>query len=607
MSQQINPVAVRDVVLDLDDKINFAVYRSGQNITSQKYPANSQSNSQHVYSIQVPSTSTIVSRNLCWNSTITLVVTGTVGIGEYLVNLSQFNYSATSGTDTYNSFGGDCLAPFPLNQLCTNMNVTINNTSLSMPINTVLDPILRAVDCKKFQKWNSTTPTQLDKYGGYQQALCQQVVGTTIPTLALPANALMQYIVPAFNSPFNNFEDSNCNNNEVSRNSFKLISVTGNTIGGTAPGALNKTVTIKFKVREPIFVSPFLFGEDHEAPGLAGVTQIQISAQMDTTAKRALRWVCGPNVTNKAVASVSYQDSSIEVMYYTPKPSDMIPATVVTPLTTYTLYSLPSATNGLVAAGAACPQLVSNSIMLNSYPDKVFVFVENQHKYNPVPTGSSLNEFANGLPDAYASINKVVITLNNQSGILSTFTLEDLYRASLKSGSQQSFAEFTGLQTSYGGANEPSNVPTSNIPTCGSVLMLNFADIINISQDFYAPGSLSTAQFQITVDSTNNLPYAIQPALNLIMMYSGILSTANGASSAYVSGVLTKENVLNAAAVPRPINSEKLARYVGSGLKSSLKSIATSVMPFVKKEVLAPAVEHLGSMAVDRLSRKLRS
>lgn len=51
MSQQINPVAVRDVVLELDDKINYAVHRSAESISIQRYPANSATASQHVYSI----------------------------------------------------------------------------------------------------------------------------------------------------------------------------------------------------------------------------------------------------------------------------------------------------------------------------------------------------------------------------------------------------------------------------------------------------------------------------------------------------------------------------------------------------------------------------
>lgn len=608
MSQQINPVAVRDVVLDLDDKINYAVFRSGQNISVQRYPANSATSSSHVYAVQVPSTSTIVSRNLVWGATFTVNVAGTPAAGMPLVNFTQLNATqAIVGGETF-FFGADCFAPFPLNMLVNNMSITINNTTVSSQVNQILDPLLRAVDKKNFEKWNSTTPTQLDKYGDYEYALCQSAPilfsGTPAFSDTNPVEDAMQLRVPAFNSPFNTFENSYCNNNEVSRNSFKLDSVVGNNIGD---GATTMNVAITITVREPIFVSPFLFGENVEEPGLSGLTQINISAQMDSLGKRVLRWVSDSRTVSKAITGITFDQPKcyIEALYYTPKPSDMIPATIVTPLSTNTLYQLPPQTPILYGVS---DKATSNSIMLNSYPDKVIVWVDNANKWASAPPGGTsefirLNAYANGVADAYASIDSVVITLNNQSGILSTFSAEQLYRASIKSGSQQTWAEFSGIQTAYADASVAGGVNDFGIPTTGSVLMLNFGDVINISQDFYASGSLSQAQFQITVNFTNNTQFPLTPQLNLLMMYSGILSTANGASSAYTSGVLTKENVLNASAVPNPINSEKLQRYVGAGLKSSMKAISSSVMPILRKDLS----ENLGSMALNRLSKKLKN
>jgi hypothetical protein len=250
--------------------------------------------------------------------------------------------------------------------------------------------------------------------------------------------------------------------------------------------------------------------------------------------------------------------------------------------------------------------LTSNSIQLNSYPDKVFIYVDNNYKWiAPGGTGTATNSRGNGLADAYATITGINITLNNRSGVLSSYTQDQLYKASVLSGSKQSWAEFSGLQMRYDSANNVNGLPASYISTSGSVLCLDFGSQIPIPEAYFAPGSLSTAQFQVTVNFTNNTNVDISPYLNVIFMYSGILSTSNGASSQYVNGVLTKENVLNAAAVPHPINRQNLARFVGSGLLSDLKAIATSAMPMVK-QALAPAVEKLGNMAVDRLARKLR-
>lgn len=587
MSQQLVPIAVKDTVLDLDDKLSFAVFRSGQNISVQSYPANSQSSSQHVYAVQVPSTSTVVSRNLVWGSDITFTLTGTVQPYEYLVNLNAINQTNNAVLVQ----GADCIAPFPLNQLCTNMSIQINNTTVSAPVNQILDPLLRAVNRTEFVQYNGTTPTQLDSYAQLADALPQLISnGAT----ALGATVKQTTYIPSYNSPVNPYAFQANKDNDTSRNSFFIKSIAGNTPAGAAAGT--KTVIITVTVREPLFVSPFLFGESDGA-GLAGITQINITANMDATARRAWLWLLSPTAgSTKTVQSVSYAESYIECKYYTPKPSDLIPATVVTPLATYTNYQLPAQKPEAPLAIGATSSALSNSIMLNSYPDKVFVWVDDALKLAS-GAGTSASPVGNQYLNHYATITKVVITLNNQSGILSTFDATELFRASIQSGSKQSWAEFSGLQLNGTLAGGTANY----VSTCGSVLMLDFGSVINISQDYYAPGSLSTAQFQITVTFTNNTNNVIIPQLNTMMMYSGILSTTNGSSSAYTSGVLTKENVLQAS-TRSDMNKDELNRYVGSGLSSTVKSIASSVLPIVKK-ALGAFDNNYAKAGVDALTK----
>ena len=133
MSQQVFPVAVRDEVLNLDDKINYAVLRSGQNISVQKYPAASATAQQMVFNVQSPSTSTIVSRNIALGSTFDITVKGVPATGEFLVNFSQYNIAGTpaGGASTIYQ-GADCFAPFPINQMITNASLQINNTTVSL-------------------------------------------------------------------------------------------------------------------------------------------------------------------------------------------------------------------------------------------------------------------------------------------------------------------------------------------------------------------------------------------------------------------------------------------------------------------------------------------
>lgn len=533
MSNQIQPILVSDPLLQLDDKINYAVFRGGQNVSTQKFPATSQTNTSHIYSIQVPSTTTVMDRNLVWGSDITFEITGTVLADHFLVDYPN----------------RDVLAPFPLNQLCTNMSVQINNTSLSLPVNQVLDPLLRSVDRDNIARWQGATPTQLDYYGLYSQELGQG----------------NDFIASAFNG----YERA-VSRQEPPRGAFPVI-ITGNSVGAT--GALNKTVYVTVSVREPLFVSPFIFGEPEGHSGLTGLTQINVSCQMDSAAKRAYRWIADALAFSaKSITNVSYSNSFIECKFLTPKASDLIPQTVITPLATFTNYILPAPAATL--ASGASTQLTSNSIMLNSIPDKAFIFIRDAQA-----------NLTNLDADVYCRIDGVSVTVGAQSGLLSNFLPIDLYRASYNAGSQQTFLDYNGVALGQT-VDEENGI---SVVTVGSVLCLDFGQTINIPEDYYAPGSLSTTQFQINVNFTNTTGKTINPELNVMFMNSGVFSTTNGASSAYTSGVLSKQVVLDAQNMV-PVNKHELNRLVGGGVFSSLKSLASKALPV------------LGSMAKGALS-----
>lgn len=579
MSNLIRPFSVKDTVLDISDSLDFAVFKSGQNITSQRYLANSASDTQHVYAIQVPSTSTVVSRNVILGSDITFTLQGTVQPFEYLWNGIPVNQT-NNGVLVR---GADCFAPFPLSQLVNNMTCQINNTSVVQnTYNQILDPILRGLHPEEIQKWYGSTPTQLDYWGSYTNALPQQVVNAG----ALAASVEQVPLINTWNSPFNSGSYQNCKALD-SRASFEIVSIAGNTPAGNAAAAREVVITIR--VREPLFLSPFIYSGSHDETGIVGLTQLNFTMSMDAKAKRALRWVLS-NTANatKSVSSVQYNNSFMEFTYYTPPPTMLLPATCVTPLQNFVNYQVP---NTLQAAnnGAVLAPLVSNSLQLNSIPDKVVIWVDDTNKQG-----------ANGnlVPDHYATVTNVNITFNNQTGILSTFSQKQLYDATLKSGSQQSWDEFSGLVNT--GGNDPAGNVVYNTGTVGGPVYLNFGDIININEVYNAPASLTTTQFVVTVQATNNTGMIIQPQLNIMFLYSGILSTTNGNSASYLNGILTRNDVLNAASAPHMVKKE-LKRYVGNGILSDVKSLASNVLPMAKKllEKVDDKYAKLGAQALD--------
>jgi hypothetical protein len=85
--------------------------------------------------------------------------------------------------------------------------------------------------------------------------------------------------------------------------------------------------------------------------------------------------------------------------------------------------------------------------------------------------------------DSFLAIRGISIQFNNQSGILSTSSPQDLFRYSCESGSNQSWEEFYGIANKANGDPTQGSLP---VPTTGSLLCLEFGRHIQINDDYYA-------------------------------------------------------------------------------------------------------------------------
>jgi hypothetical protein len=530
MSSQINPVLVKDDILMVSDVIDYAVMKGGQNVSVQQFPATSTSSNSHVYQINVPSTSVVLDRHLLWHADITFTVTGTPVTGRPLVD-----WGLTASP-----------APFILHQLCQNMSAQINNTSISATTNQILDPILRCLDKKTLARYNSTTAVYLDNYGNYD----------TLDNLS-----------GALNNPMGGY-DRAADPEYLPRGCLRLQVVSGNAINGTS-------AVIKVSVTEPIMLSPFLYGEtEHKSAGFHGITNINFNMAMDPLAKRALRFTtAGPSVT-----AVSYDKCYIECRFLTPHPSDLLPETNIVPYQEFTNYIK---TDANLAIGASNTVITSNNIQLSSIPDKVLVWVRPKQSAQTWST-----------PDAYATVTNVSVLFNNQSGLLSSASPQQLFNFSQEAGLKQTWAEWSGLATvNVGGATAPIDYAT-----CAGPLVLNFAEHIGIPEDYYSCSSIGSFNFQITATVTNNLGFAFDAELNVMFLQSGIFSTSNGVSSKYL-GILSKQQVLDAS-LQAPVGKADLARIVGGGFFSRLWDGAKSVAGVVKKglDVVGTPVRKVAEM-----------
>lgn len=487
-----------------------------------------------------------------WRSTVTLqlTVTGTAANAGQL----PINYGVT-----------DSLAAFSLHQLGSVMSATINNNSVSVNIRDVLPALLRVNDRRELQRYNGYTTVAPDTCGSYKD-----VQGSLLNPLGSWANA--------------------ADNDLYQRGSFQLIGISttapaaGQAVASpfVAPVPLVSGVTqqiyISFTVTEPLLLSPFIFANPQSNnQGFYGVQNMNFvfnigdASRVWRTANYSAAATATPlgSTAITAVTVSSFTASSLLFNFLTPHPSDLMPARNAVPF-----YELPRfITSGLPAAPPVIGQgpisaqtFTSSSLQLNQIPDKLFIQLRNP-----------LSSTAWGQPDSFLCIQGISINFNNQSGILASATQQDLYRYSVENGSNQSWQEFSGF------ANVPDNVSGcgKRIALAGSLLILEFGKDIQLTEDYYASGSLGNFNLQINVSAYNQQQYAISPEMVIICMNSGLFVNERGTSSTY-TGILTKQDVLEASA-QEPMFQSSVRRMVGGGFLDTLKSVAGHVMPHLMK------------------------
>ena len=207
------------------------------------------------------------------------------------------------------------------------------------------------------------------------------------------------------------------------------------------------------------------------------------------------------------------------------------------------------------------PPQVPDKLIIYVIPDKLIIYVRKQGK-----TWTDA--------DSFLAIKKININWNNNTGVCSSFNQVDLWRCSVEAGSNQSWDEFKG----YAYRNNPLGEDNAGagagkfVSTCGSVLMLDVGQHLNLVEDYYAPGSIGQFSFQIAVTCSNYSAAAVTPELVFIAMNSGSFATERGTSSTYTA-LLTKEDVLQASQT-EPVSRGEVRRLVGGGFLDSLKYFA---------------------------------
>jgi hypothetical protein len=573
MSADFEKVLVKDPRLDVTDSIKYAVIKGGQNVTISKFQAVSASSSQLVFNVQVPSEQTIIDRRVLLEATLKVTVTGVDASNAGVLANTKVCYGVNAA-----------LASFPLHQCMDTLSATINNNTVTCNIKDVLPVILRLLDDDDLIYHNGSTPAFNDIVGLY-------------------------------------YNQENANDfSFLSNSNTSLWAVTDQKRFHRGAFPIEKkdeawtnvtTAIMTYKITEPLLLSPFMFSRTKSNnQGFYGIQNMNIVANLNNGA-RAFRGPTndaasfltpsgtGANTTGISAVAVDFWTAkpSLLFTFLTPHPSDLMPARNICPY-----YELPRYINGgqrLCAAGvntfgALVPAnypLDFNAIQLNQIPDKLILFAR-------VKSSAAKGW---GIADVALPIKSISINFNNNSGILASATTQQLWEMSKNNGANTTWPEFCGWGTSVN--NNGQGLSVDAVPLSGSYLVLEFGKDIQLTEDFYAAGSLGNFNLQCDVVAQNNTTYAIAAGdveLVCITMNSGVFVCERGTSATY-TGILTKQDVLEASA-QEYYTHDDVKRLVGGGFFDSIKSGVSSLA----KKGLKMGKEHLAKHGKSYMQQGLK-
>jgi hypothetical protein len=343
-----------------------------------------------------------------------------------------------------------------------------------------------------------------------------------------------------------------------------------------------------------------------------GISNLTFQFNMASNANRAWRAVRFNQTANFSLAGKfkeatidKFENSQLHFMFITAHPTlklnsrNIIPYYELNAFRTPGAVDLPARTLTLDHNPNAIQtqSVESSNMQLNMVPDKLIIAVRR-----------IISKCDCTYSDNYASIQSVNITFNNAAGLLSNHTQRQLYDASVDSGlANLSWEEFRGSVVSvsslgatsaetrspYEGAGArltSGGVAATGVrltPTTGSLLVLDMATQVQLTESYLSCGSLGQFHCKIQVTCYNNeqIPWVAGDwEMVVIPMNSGIMAIERGVCNVY-TGLLTKQDVVDTATNNEPHTRGSIKRMIGGGFLDSLKSGLqwfTSKLPMVK-------------------------
>ena len=515
---QLNLVNVLDPRVDVHarERREYGVLSSGLDNNFKPFPSTTFNNNSVSWSCNPSSKKIIVDRRVLMRQDWTITFTGqSAGAGITLLQAAGLPTAPGISAGTQYLDAPRCQ---PLSQVVQTMKVNINNGNVSSNIGSYFRGLTRY----KNRVWNqdvemSQTATMPD-----QSQLYSDLLGFA-------------------RDPLRGYGD---NPQQCPRGGFVNAVITRNDSTGLA----GDIAIVTLSCIEPIYLSPFLFGESEESQGFVGVETMEISATLGgrgTTGLGigALGSLWSHSDANTHVLSAATAQLTNAVLYFnyiTPTLGTELP-----PRMSYALYDsnyLQTQNFQAIPSGSQYTAFM-NTIQLSSVPTRVYIWVsENDNAFNWTKT------------DTYYGLSNVNVTFGDRDNLLANASPYELYQIAVRNGCEMSWRQWSR--------------------DCGSVLCLSFGSDIPLGVNL-APGVRGKFTFSLTCNATNLNPNASVPSLSVLVISEGVATIASGQFFPML-GVLDEKDVYQTQQEPA-LAFKPSKNVYGGGFWQDLGSFAKRV------------------------------
>lgn len=436
------------------------------------------------------------------------------------------------GTSLY-QISNDAPRFMPLMAVTNTANLQLNGTSMTVNPDLYGDAIFRYLPQKSAARGLSGCPSMFDYYQQYNDFL---QFGSALNSLA---------------------QIGECSSSIQGRGGFPIR------IDASNPQA----VKITFVTYEPIWIPPCNI-DDHNSKAFIGLNRLNYTCTLKNLSR-----VWSRNETNSTPVTVSARITNtpnLVITTITPQLIDMVPRVNRYP---FSQIQPQSQDYGAIAPGST-RKISFNAQQLQGVPERMFIFARRTNR-SPFTT------------DTYMRLTDLNLQFDNETGIFSAATPNQLYNICAENGYQGSYADWYQYS--------------------GSVMSIDFTKDVPLQG--LAVGVAKNVTFRFDCNFTNLAADAYEFSVYLVVVYQGVFTISIDGGVFQDINVLSQNDVINSKNVQAlPYHDVRNMLVHGGSFFSKLKSIGSTAKKYAKKaldayENLAPETKSMvGNMAHDAIS-----